>query len=149
MVMKKTCCSHKLDLKKAQELLSTHQISRTKIKTHILISLSQSNHPLSVLEIFESFKKDTCDISTVFRTITQFKEKGLVKEINLGESFFRYETINHTSDHHHHHIRCRDCGNIKLIEKCDLSVLEKMVNRLGFKNVEHHLEFIGQCSECA
>ena len=115
------------------------------------MELSRAHSPLSVAEIHQGLGDESCDISTVFRTITQFKEKGLVRELSLGESFFRYEIVDPKQkiSHHHHHVRCRNCGEIKLIEKCDLSVFEKSISKLGYSNMEHFLEFTGVCSKCS
>ena len=149
--MKGKCCDPKLSEPKAKELLSANGINRTKIKISVLLELSRANSPLSVAEIHHELGDSSCDISTVFRTITQFKEKGLVRELSLGESFFRYEMVDPKQNisHHHHHVRCRDCGDIKLIEKCDLSAFEKSISKLGYSNMEHFLEFTGVCSKCA
>lgn len=147
--MKKKCCDTSLTIKAAKNLLIEHGLSRTSAKTNILVKLSKSNRPLSVNEIFSKLGEDTCNISTVFRTLTQFKDKGLVQEINLGEDFFRYEIVNlDNSRHHHHHVRCRTCGEIKQLDKCDLSAFDRMISKLGFKDTQHSLEFTGICSNC-
>jgi Fur family transcriptional regulator, ferric uptake regulator len=149
--MKTKCCAIHLSEEQAQILLSERGISRTKIKTQILLLLSKSKAPLPASEIYQQLGANNCDISSVWRTLKQFNEKGLTREINLGEDFFRYElkdlTENH--DHHHHHVRCRNCGDIKLLDKCDLSVFDKMISKLGFKKMEHYLEFTGICSKCS
>jgi Fur family ferric uptake transcriptional regulator len=147
--MKDKCCDTNISEKEAKELLAEHGISRTKIKTKILLLLSKAEKPISASELYKKFGQKNCDISTIFRALSQFKEKSLVNELNLGEDFFRYEISNITGhDHHHHHVRCRDCGDIKYLDKCDLSVFEKMISKLGFKNMEHYLEFTGICSKC-
>jgi len=144
--MKKKCCSEDLNDQEAKDLLTSNGLNRTKTKIGILTSLSHAVAPLSVADIHHHLGDQSCDVSTVFRAMVQFKEKGIVKEVNLGEDFFRYELIN--NDHHHHHIRCRQCGDIKLIDQCDLSLIEKMISKLGYKNLDHHLEFTGLCSKC-
>jgi Fur family ferric uptake transcriptional regulator len=147
--MKKTCCAHALTPRDAHELLALHGLNRTEIKTQILVQLSKSKKPLSASELHQKLGADSCNISSVFRSLTQFQEIGLVRELNLGEDFFRFELVNlEDSHHHHHHVRCRDCGDIKLIENCDLSNFEKMIAKMGFKQTEHTLEFTGVCGKC-
>lgn len=148
--MKKKCCEHEIEPDEAKKLLTENGLNRTKIKVGTLVELSKSHTPLSVTELHQHLG-DSCDISTVFRTIGQFKEKGLVRELNLGEDFFRYEIAGQGSQrsHHHHHVRCRSCGEIKLIEKCDISIFEKLISKLGYKDMEHYLEFTGLCSKCS
>ncbi len=146
--MKNKCCENHLTQDKAKELLSQNGLNRTKTKVAILVAVSKSRTPLSATEIHHQLGDETCDISTVFRTLVQFKEKEIIKELNLGEGFFRYEIGNIASNHHHHHVRCRECGQIKLIEKCDMSVFEKMISKLGYDQIQHYLEFTGVCSKC-
>jgi Fur family ferric uptake transcriptional regulator len=148
--MKHKCCDNHISRNSAKELLTEHGLSKTKTKTEILLCLSNASRPLSASEIHDHIGFDSCNKSTVFRTLGQFKEKGLINEINLGEDFYRYEIVNlENNDHHHHHVRCRDCGDIQYLEKCDLSSFEKMIAKLGFKKTEHYLEFTGICSSCS
>lgn len=147
--MDKKCCHQPLTLDDAKKLLSDFGINRTKIKIKILQELSRSPKPLSVLEL-HAFIKQSCDVSTVFRAMVQFKEKNIVQEVNLEEGFYRYElnTLKNEHSHHHHHIRCRQCGDIQNLEECDLSAFEKAIKKLGFVDMEHRLEFSGVCSRC-
>ena len=150
--MDKKCCHTLLSEVEAKEILSENGLNRTKGKIRILQEISKSHKPLSVYEIHARMK-ESCDVSTIFRTLTQFKDKDLVHEVNLNEGFIRYE-LNHSqeshpSPHHHHHVRCRICGDIKNIDYCDLGPFEKAIAKLGFKEMEHRLEFSGICSKCS
>jgi Fur family ferric uptake transcriptional regulator len=146
----KNCCDHKLDQTQAGEVLANFGLNRTKTKISILVVLSHSKAPLSVVEIHKSLK-NKCDISTIFRNMAQFKEKNMIHEVNLGEDFSRFELAlnDRKNEAHHHHVRCRECSTISLIEKCDLDLFEKMISKLGFKEMEHSLEFTGICSKCS
>lgn len=147
----KKCCDNNISQDKARELLTKNGLNRTKSKVEILVELSKAPTPLSVSELHQQLGNTTCDVSTVFRSIGQFKEKGLIKELNLGEDFYRYEIAGSDTQqnhHHHHHVRCRQCGDIKLIEKCDISIFEKMISKLGYAQMEHYLEFTGVCAKC-
>src|SRR5688572_8526938 len=108
------CCHTPLSEDNAKEILAENGLNKTKGKIQILQEISRSQRPLSVTEIHERLD-DRCDVSTVFRTITQFKEKNLIREVNLDEGFFRYEMSSSKEDHHHHHhhVRCRKCGDIR------------------------------------
>jgi Fur family ferric uptake transcriptional regulator len=150
--MGKHCCHSPLNEESAKEILGKSGLNRTKVKVQILLELSRSARPLSVYDLHDKLKQ-SCDVSTIFRTISQFKEKALVQEVNLDEGFFRYEMAaapldDRKQNHHHHHVRCRLCGDIRQIEKCDLSAFEKAITKLGFTEMEHRLEFTGLCSRC-
>ncbi len=148
--MEKKCCHSPLSEEAVRDILTENGINRTKGKVQILQEISRSPKPLSVPEL-HALLDESCDVSTIFRTITQFKEKHLIHEVNLDEGFFRYEMASGEEDHlhHHHHVRCRICGDIKNIEKCDLGPFEKAIAKLGFKDMEHRLEFTGVCSKCS
>lgn len=147
--MKKNLCHHSLKPEQAAELLRDNGISRTKAKLAMLEILALSHTPLSVADVHGELGVNTCDVSTVFRTMTQFKEKGLVRELNIGEDFYRYEFVNPEHDHHHHHVRCRVCGDIQALKECDLEIFEKDLRKLGFTELQHNLEFVGTCKRCA
>lgn len=94
--------------------------------------------------------KNDCDVSTVFRAVVQFRDKGIIKEVKLGEDFSRFEFVKEDSHHHHHHhVRCRNCGDIQTLDKCDIKIFEKAIHRLGFRNMEHNVEFSGICKKCS
>lgn len=143
-------CDSPLTDSEVRDLLTKNGLNRTKVKIQTLMAISKSKRPLSVQEIHASLTEN-CDVSTVFRTITQFKEKELIQEVNLDEGFLRYELIHHDHHHHehHHHVRCRKCGDIQSIEHCDLGPFEKAIAKLGFVDMEHRLEFTGVCSKCS
>lgn len=148
---KKGCHHSVLSSEAAQKILSEKGINRTRIKIRVLTVLSSSSRPLSVNELHKKLDGD-CNVSTLFRTLTQFKAKELVREVNLDEGFFRYELApqeHRHNHHHHHHVRCRLCGDIRTIEDCDLSQFEKAISRLGFTQMEHRLEFTGLCGRCS
>ena len=151
--MEKHCCHSTLTEENCREILSQYGIHKTKSKISILMELSQSHEPMSAQQIFE--KLESCDLSTVFRTLTQFKDKGIISEVNLNEGFLRYElTVDdhqhkHDDHHHHHYVICRNCKKIAQIQGCDISIFEKAIASLGFTQMEHRLEFSGLCSKCS
>jgi Fe2+ or Zn2+ uptake regulation protein len=149
-IQKKNTCHHELTLDAITDILQLHKISKTKIKMKLLEIFSKAHHPLSVLEVYQILGKNLCNLSTVFRAINQFKNKQILQEVDLHEGFYRYEMSHENLEtNHHHHIRCTKCGKINSFSGCDLSHLNKVVEKLGFKNIQHHLEFLGICKNCS
>lgn len=142
------CCHSILSEQNIKDLLTEHGLNKTKLKIEILQIMSNSKIPISVPEIHGELY-DKCDISSVFRSISQFKEKKIISEVNLDEGFLRYELISFKKNHHHHHILCRKCGEIKNLEECDLDIFEKALSKLGYTQMDHRLEFTGLCSKCS
>jgi Fur family ferric uptake transcriptional regulator len=147
-VMGSKCCHSSLSEQNIKDLLTDLGLNKTKLKVEILHIISKSKIPISVHEIHSELS-DKCDISSVFRSISQFKEKKLISEVNLDEGFLRYELTSLKKNHHHHHILCRQCGEIKNLEECDLDIFEKALSKLGYTQMEHRLEFTGLCSKCS
>ncbi len=152
--MNQKCCHSTINQDQAKDILSDLGLNRTSAKIELLLLLAKSHKPLSIQELHRQMKQSKSNISTIHRTIAQFKEKDLVRELNLGEDFFRYEYIHQKDDgispsHHHHFVRCRSCDAIQTIHQCDVSIFEKMLKSLGYKEMHHYLEFTGVCAKCS
>jgi Fe2+ or Zn2+ uptake regulation protein len=104
---------------------------------------------MSASEIHASLKraKISVDLVTVYRTLSVFKQLGIVSRVEFQEGQFRYELCQGRA--HHHHIRCRGCGHIVELMLCPLKKVMAVVEReTRFLIEEHSLEFIGCCSQC-
>ena len=88
----------------------------------------------------------TMSLATVYKTIDTFKEIGLVQELNIDKSNFRYDanTIPHP------HIICLNC---RKVEDLDTSILDNIYRNIqdscGYKIITHQLYFYGYCPECS
>ena len=60
--MKPKCCETNISENKARELLAEYGVSRTKIKTRVLLLLSKTSRPLSENEIYKKIGEKSCDI---------------------------------------------------------------------------------------
>jgi Fur family ferric uptake transcriptional regulator len=85
--------------------------------------------------------------ATVYRTIKQLLDAGLIQKIQTRDGKVYYER---TPDlHPHDHLICNNCG--KIFEIKDESVdlfLSKACDTLGFKPEYRSLHIYGQCSYC-
>ena len=156
--MKKNCCHKLISEEEILNLLKTNGFNVTTLNKRILQEFSQNSRPMPVKDLLENLSDLQFDKSTLFRIVNKFKSKNIIKEINLNEGFFRYELQRSSSSHpqiigekthHHHYVRCRHCDEIKQIPLCSLTIIEKQIHQLGFKSLEHFLEFTGVCTKCA
>ena len=121
----------------------------TRSREVILAILERMEHPLSAAEIHVALKREkiSVDLVTVYRTLSVFKDLGMVSRVDLQEGQFRYE-LRHGRQHHHH-IRCRGCGRIADLMLCPLKKVVALVEReTRFLVEDHSLEFIGWCPQC-
>lgn len=86
-------------------------------------------------------------LTTVYRTLQSLVDVGAVDTLRNdgGEQLFR-----RCSDHHHHHLVCRRCGKTVEIRADTVEHWTRSVAASnGFSDVQHTVELVGLCSECA
>jgi len=131
----------------APEILRQAGLKITRSRTALLEALSQGHGPHSPEELFDKLDRDLCDLVTVYRTLSSFEEKGLVRRCEFGDGKARYE-LEH-ADHHHHHLVCRRCRAVQPLDPCSIEGLEKSLKGSGYSDITHRLEFFGLCPKCA
>ena len=107
---------------------------------------TREDHP-TANEIFEAARAILPAISyaTVYNSLRYFKENGLVREINFGDSASRYDGI---TDRHDHAI-CTNCGKLvdfDLTEAADL--MRAAARKSRFKPERVYLTLMGLCPDC-
>lgn len=135
-----------LEREEFKVILLSHNQRVTAPRLEILSILKSNKKPMTISQIHSEMKDKKTDLATVYRTLNLFAELRIVSEIDFKDDFKRYELI--FDRHHHHHIVCRSCGRVDNVEACVLGELEKMLQRKGYTEVTHSLEFFGICEEC-
>lgn len=131
---------------KITELLRSKGLKASKARLGILKALGRAHCPVSVEELFKKLPSGLCDLATLYRSLASFEEKSILVKIVLGDGQSRYEWAEQKN--HHHHVVCRVCRKIKPISFCGLKNLEKQIQKLGYSNIHHSLEFFATCSKC-
>lgn len=127
-------------------ILNSRSQRITAPRLEILGILKSNHNPLTISEIHTKLKNKKIDLATVYRTINLFTELNIVYEIDFKDEFKRYELV--YDRHHHHHIVCRKCKRVENVEACVLEELEKLLNKKGYTEISHSLEFFGVCENC-
>lgn len=133
-------------LARALEILREGGQRVTGPRKAILSILISDHGPFSADDVHRKLPAGECDPVTVYRTLTSMEELGIVRRCDFGDGIYRYE-IN-LADHHHHHVICRACRNVKVIDVCVADALERIVRQMGYANVTHTLEIFGVCPKC-
>jgi Fe2+ or Zn2+ uptake regulation protein len=131
-----------------RNILRKSGYKKTPTRLAILQVFQKKSNPLSAQEIINSLPSDT-DQTTVYRTLKSFKEKGLIKQIDLRHNHAHYELANIAE---HHHLICLSCGKIEDVHHCGIEAMEGTVLRSSrhFAEIQQHaLEFYGICKACA
>lgn len=144
----KGCASReKLD---APQLLRENGLKVTEIRVLLLTLLHAGQRPQSAEELFALTQKaksrKTVDLVSIYRNLKIFQEAGLIQNIELGTGRQMFEWQERS--HHHHHVICQNCSRVDTLEICGLDSHLRSLQKMGYANVGHRLEFYGTCGEC-
>lgn len=90
---------------------------------------------------------DTIGLATVYRTLSTLAEDERVDVLRTQEGEARYRLC--STDDHHHHLVCRDCGRTVEIEGPAVEEWAATTAQAhGFTLVTHTLEVFGRCAQC-
>ena len=133
-------------LEAAKNRLESAGLRMTSPRVQLLEAIIADHGPFSVDEILALPRARGMDRVTVYRGLQTFEEIGLVSRCEFGDGVSRYEFIH--EGHHHHHVVCRKCKKSENIEECIPTQLIKAVQKMGYADVSHSLEFFGVCEKC-
>lgn len=130
------------------DILKASGLKVTPARIALYDFLRDAQFPQTAHEAQEGTKKAGVDLVTIYRTLTSFEEKGLVRRVDLARESLSYEL----SDDHHHHIVCTDCNKVEDVtivgdERLVADVLKKTKS---FSSISRHsFELFGLCNTCA
>lgn len=129
--------------------LGKHGLKITRQREIILDGFLSSPSHLSAEELYLRLRKSHPNIgyATVYRTMKLLADSGIASERHFGDRQTRYEA--NTSEDHHYHLICNDCG--KIIEFEDSSIESLLLAAAGthdFTLSHQRLELYGVCPAC-
>ncbi len=107
-----------------------------------------AQNPLSPQELYQSLlkKRRKIGLTSIYRSLDLFESLNMVFKIINGSSV-KYKLCELKD--HHHHIICRSCGHVGVLNFCDISSWSKKVTEsTGYQVVDHQLNFYGFCKKC-
>lgn len=91
---------------------------------------------------------ETVGLTTVYNQLRALAENGQIDTLRTEDGETLYRRCG--SDHHHHHLVCRDCGRTVEVEGPEV---EKWADRVagehGFIDIAHTVEILGTCAGCS
>ena len=86
--------------------------------------------------------------ATVYRTLEQLAELGLVQRLDVGGEAAGFERVD-PDGHHHHHIVCERCGEVVPFADPKLERAIEAVSRAAeFEVTGHEVVLRGTCGRC-
>ena len=125
-------------------------MTRTRVtkqkKVIVKILQETTSHPTADW-IYEEARKVLPDISlgTVYRNLRVLTEAGVIRELNYGSTYSRYDG----NASNHYHFVCLHCNQVLDIPVPVISDLEARVEDVTGHQVDYHrTELYGICREC-
>ena len=97
--------------------------------------------------LYDQLKGEFPNLSmgTVYRNLNILIEQGVIKKIDFGSTFDRFDANTGA----HYHFVCERCGSIIDLELPVDEALNERVNRgTNFHANRHRIEFFGLCDRC-
>ncbi|AYD40862.1 transcriptional repressor [Clostridium fermenticellae] len=142
---------------KIKFIIQENGLKLTNQRNAVLNAFFEKNYKHMNVEEVYNFSKAYCNeigISTVYRSIIAFEKIGVLKKIETGEIYARYELTIPDKKLDHPHMVCKKCGRI--IGAYDSEILEKLnagreliENKYDFKIDSESIVYYGICKECA
>lgn len=140
----------KISVAEARAMLRSLKLRSTAARIAVLQSMASSGSPLSHAEVTEKLEDVGFDPSTIFRSLTELAEAGILHRVDLGDGARRFEYVPQGDDVDgaHPHFLCLDCGKITCLQDFTFSLRSTHKHTSQPGNVTEVL-LKGHCSECA
>jgi len=119
----------------------------TLSRVTVLKALQARKHPTSAQDLIEALRGEM-DQATIYRILKIFKDKGLIRQIDLRHNHAHYEIVRNDE---HHHLICNQCGRIEDVHHCGIENTYAAILKGSkyFSEIDQHaLEFYGVCKKC-
>lgn len=133
-----------------EDYLESKDSRYTKQKRAIVDEIFKIKTHFEVEEFIDRLRAEQNRFSraTVYRTIKQLLEAGLLQKISTRDGKVFYEKG--IPDQHHDHIICNTCGRILEIKEGYIDeYLSEYCDKIGFVPEYRSLHIYGQCNRCA
>ena len=116
----------------------------------VIDCLGRQKCGVTAQEIEEELREAEMDAgrASVYRTLEQLEELGLVHRLDLGTGVAAYERADPSGDHHHH-LLCDGCGRLVPFHDAELErAISELTRRSDFDVSAHDVTLHGRCSRC-
>jgi Fe2+ or Zn2+ uptake regulation protein len=121
----------------------------TRQKQIILCILKETDHPMSINEIYSQVVEDLPNIakSTIYRNIDALLNQNLIDKYHLNDNeiFYRSKASSHE---HKHLVICDQCNKVFDLPSCPIHAIENAMEEEGFIIKNHQILINGICKDC-
>lgn len=130
-------------------LVRSYGLRLTQQREAIIVALRHAGRHQAAQEILRDVRQrhPTINASTVYRTLTLLRERGLVSETDLGAGELTYAWIG--DDEPHHHLICHQCRGVIELDHRYLEPLDRRLRAdFDFQPSLQHFAIFGLCRPC-
>ena len=135
----------------ASQKLSEAGYRRGGARQQVLELLDEQVCALSAIEIEDALRRSERAVAraSIYRVLDELEKLKLVSKIEVGQGIARYEALRPDGAHHHHHLVCDDCGEVKPFADEELErAIHHAARRVDFEVAEHEILLHGHCADC-
>ena len=121
----------------------------TREREELLAAIFQAPRHFEAEDLIRTVHDRNSRVSraTIYRTLTLLEECGILQKSLFGHNRHFYESL--VGRHHHDHIVCVRCGQIREFDDERIEAVQNEVcERFGFALVDHMHEIFGVCADC-
>lgn len=121
-------------------------IKKTKQREYVLAMLESAELPVSAIDIYNKLEEQGVPLSTIYRILEIFTEKGIAAKIAVKENGMAVYELKRNE--HRHYAFCMGCHRMIVIENCPMEVFKPALGESNFHMLGHKLEIYGYCGDC-
>jgi Fur family transcriptional regulator, ferric uptake regulator len=138
----------KINIKdRINKLLNSVKLKKTEPRRMVLEVLLNAAQPQTADEIFSAIGKTGPNRVTIYRTLENLYEAGLVHKAFVGERSQYYELADKCTEHQcHPHFVCTGCGQTSCMHEVSVSMATSAP--AGFMIQRQQVRLQGLCPKC-
>ena len=140
----------RLTLEAAKSVLRGVGMRCTAARIAVIQALEAAESPMTPGSVVDFLCEYGFDKSTIYRSLTELNEAGLVVRLDLGDAVRRFELLPLENDGapEHPHFMCVDCGKVVCMSGFDVE-LKGRSRKARSPGIMSEILVRGHCHDCA
>ena len=134
----------------AKSLLREAELRCTAARIAVLQQLADRGSPMSHSEVTDALSQFGFDQSTIFRSLHELSDAGIVSRLDLGDQILRFEfrSPKSNAELEHPHFMCVDCGKISCLSDFSVRLTPSKGRRRDSLGEITEILIRGRCTAC-
>lgn len=132
-----------------RDMIRKAGLRSTQARIAILERLYAAQGPVTHADVADELESRGFDKATIYRSLIELAESGLLARMELGDHVWRYELrASQAADSQHLHFLCIDCGRIECLTGATVeTALAPLMKRVTSGTISEVL-LKGHCKQC-